>query len=226
MVNCISDSKFHVWRCLVALVHADGQVDAKEKDWLSHCLSSQMLHDEQKNILREDFKSPPALESLLPKITEIKDFSHLLHMANILFHIDGEMTEAEKKMMASLNDYYSKYFGMANRRELAKGIVMAYEDSWANKNPSAILSSDWDSAQSSWWGRPRWARGRFGANVFLIQFLGQMIFRYPWVAVPLLLSYCAWTMHNAKLARQASTAQHYAQPLNSQDNASKALQEQ
>src|SRR5262249_18345525 len=136
--NFITNSQLHIWRVLIALAHADGLVQEKEKNWLSHCLLRLNLTDEQKQILRSDFQNPQDYKFMFKQISELRDYVHLQHMANILINLDGVVTEKEKEIMTFLQTAYRGPSSDANRTlaaDVERDVRRSYRSaSWGRYN--------------------------------------------------------------------------------------------
>ncbi|OFZ10774.1 MAG: hypothetical protein A2Z20_00845 [Bdellovibrionales bacterium RBG_16_40_8] len=220
IMNSISDSKFNVWRVLVLLIYTDGCAHEKEKEWLSQCISRFELTNQQKEQLRNDFKSQQDFRLLLPSITDIKDFSHLIHMTNILFHVDDKLSNAEQVILKDLNSYFDQVFSTNSRRELARSIVSSYNNSWQIRVPEV---ADYLSADPRWQGRWQ-GSGRGAGLAWCVSFL----FRRPWILIPILFAYCSWLKRasdESYKSIQTNIEQRQKMQKSSQDNSSKSIDE-
>lgn len=100
----MDESKFQMWRATVGLVYVDGILSPEEKRWLDKHLKDQPFSDEQKAQIERDIHEGCQIDEILPKVTDKKDRSHLLHFANILFRSDNQYSPEEKEFFKNLEE--------------------------------------------------------------------------------------------------------------------------
>lgn len=111
--NKISDSLFHMWRCVIALAHADGEVQKEERQYIERIIGNldrvYSLSPGQKKIFEGDLDAAPSLPDLLPKVTEPQDRASLVYFADVMVWADGVLSEDEEKLLKQLRaDQMSK----------------------------------------------------------------------------------------------------------------------
>ncbi|MEK6624204.1 MAG: hypothetical protein AABY86_04505 [Bdellovibrionota bacterium] len=131
----LSESKLSMWRACMAVFHLDGKITSTEKKWAEEKINSLPISKEEKDILRADFLAPPALKSLVAKITHKPDKAFLLHMINVLGHLDGEFHESEKQVFGALQ---SEIMGGLDMPALESEVKKMEEDSYDEKVVFAI----------------------------------------------------------------------------------------
>lgn len=105
----LSDSTFHMLRCVTALVHADDIVKKEERQFLKTIItyfeSNYTVTDAHKFQLLQDLQTAPEIESLLPLVTDKKDLENLVLFAGMLAKADGEMHPEEKAVLRKIHAY-------------------------------------------------------------------------------------------------------------------------
>ncbi len=100
----LSPSEFAKWRCLVALIHADGKVDSAEKNALDLQFKRLTLSNEQARQLSYDQSHPQDLKKLYEGVTDKEDREDLVHLAYTLFWSDSDFDDAEREIYQYLKD--------------------------------------------------------------------------------------------------------------------------
>ena len=104
----ISDSLFNMWRCVIALAHADGEVQSQERAYIERIIGNldrvYGLTPEQKKTYADDLAAAPSLKDLLPLVKEPQDRASLVYFADIIVWADGTLSEEEEKLLKQLNN--------------------------------------------------------------------------------------------------------------------------
>lgn len=95
----LSESRFHMWRAVFALAHADGHVSDEERRFMEIYLSRLTLTPEQKQTLQEDIARAQDVGVMFGKITSEKDSDDFFNFARLLVWCDGDFDEQEKRIM-------------------------------------------------------------------------------------------------------------------------------
>jgi uncharacterized membrane protein YebE (DUF533 family) len=95
----LSESRFNMWRAVVAMVHADEIVQPHEINFILENTKTLPLSKEQFEILTEDLRTPADIESHFRKITLPRDKEDFFHLARAIAWSDGEFDETEKAML-------------------------------------------------------------------------------------------------------------------------------
>lgn len=98
----ISDSAFHMWRSVFAVVHADGVVSDEEIRFMAEVLEDIPFSVVQKAVLLGDVAIAQDIEEMYGKITEVKDQAEFFSIARKLVHIDGDYSVEERDVMLKL----------------------------------------------------------------------------------------------------------------------------
>lgn len=102
----ISHSLFYMWRCVIVVAHADGQVQQAELEYLRRIFGNMDraygLSDEQKRLLEDDIANPKRMGELLPQINDPYYRSQLIYFAGLLAHADGQLHPDEAAILKKL----------------------------------------------------------------------------------------------------------------------------
>ncbi|MCB9025825.1 MAG: TerB family tellurite resistance protein [Bdellovibrionaceae bacterium] len=105
MIKEINESKFNMWRAIVALVHADGIKHPKEDQFLLEAFNKLPLNSKQVETLKQDMIKVQNVDEYFDKITEPSDRSHFIYFARLLFWSDGDFHKQESEI---LNHFHKK----------------------------------------------------------------------------------------------------------------------
>ena len=94
-----SDELFIVWRCIIAMAHADGVINDKEFKFIRRYINNFRFSTEQKEILQNDFILAPEVSSLLNLITDISHKRRLIQMAERVALSDGFLSNEETALL-------------------------------------------------------------------------------------------------------------------------------
>ena len=101
----MSESRFYMWRCIVALAHADGTVTPPEREMIWDALErEELLSKEQREEIMGDMDTPRSVDDLLGRVREGQDRQDLLIKARDLLWRDEIMGGMEERMMRRLRN--------------------------------------------------------------------------------------------------------------------------
>lgn len=99
----MSESRFYMWRCIIALAHADGTITPPERETIWDALEGEeLLSREQREQLDADMDTPRSVDDLLGKVRDGADRQDLLIKARELLWSDDIMGGMEERMMRHL----------------------------------------------------------------------------------------------------------------------------
>lgn len=98
-MNTISDSRFHMWRAVTAMVHADSVVKPHEVNFIVENLRTLPFTEAQMTVLVQDLKKPADMEEHFLKITSPRDKEDFFHLAQAIAWSDGEFDEQEQALL-------------------------------------------------------------------------------------------------------------------------------
>lgn len=127
----ISNSRYTMWRAIIALAHADHVVTQEEKDFIMKKLESIPFSTEQRTQLLEDMEEFPDIEALLPDITEPVDRSMLVYYGRLLVWSDGEYALQEEKLLKLMNMNALSQVDMEQALSESRDYARQYADGYA-----------------------------------------------------------------------------------------------
>jgi uncharacterized tellurite resistance protein B-like protein len=105
----LSDSTFHMLRCVVAVAAADKMIRSQELLFLNNLLIHYRKHatvtPEQVEQLQEDLKASQPLDKMLVRVTEQDDRKQLILFAGLMAQSDGEVHPAEEEIVQRIRSY-------------------------------------------------------------------------------------------------------------------------
>lgn len=124
----VSHSLFYMWRCVIVIAHADGQVQQAELDYLRRIFGNMDraygLSAEQKSILEDDIARPKRMGDLLPQINDPYYRSQLIYFAGILAHVDGQLHPDEAAILKKLR---ADQLASLDMEQIRKDVHLAVE---------------------------------------------------------------------------------------------------
>jgi tellurite resistance protein len=108
----VSDSLFHMWRCIIVMAHADGVVHEKEKEFFDKVFENMKrayaLTPAQLAIFDNDLKNAQDIDTLLPQVTDPEYRSLLLYFSQVVAWIDGNLSPDESNLLRKLHAAFGK----------------------------------------------------------------------------------------------------------------------
>ncbi len=101
-MTTLSDSRFHMWRAVFALAHADGHVTDEEQRFMQIYLARLSATPEQKQVLQGDIEHRHDVAPLFAKISIEKDVEDFFNFARLLVWCDGDFGKQESQIMEAL----------------------------------------------------------------------------------------------------------------------------
>lgn len=98
----ISDSRFNMWRAVVAMAHADDVVQPHEINFILENTKKLALSAEQMEILTGDLSEAGNIEDFYARITTPRDKEDFFHLARAIAWSDGEFDDREQAMLSRL----------------------------------------------------------------------------------------------------------------------------
>lgn len=104
MSEGVSESRFYMWRAVIALVHADHVVTLEEKELAESYLGNVDFSEEQVAILREDLLEAQDIEEMFNNITDPVDQGEFFGFARLMVWCDGDFDRQEEEIFSRLKD--------------------------------------------------------------------------------------------------------------------------
>ncbi len=104
----LTDSRFNMWRAVVAMVHADTVVKPHEIHFVLTSTKDLPFSADQRRTLMDDIVTPVDIQPLFHKITSPRDKVDFFHLARAVSWADGDMDEREEAMLAHMQSLHLK----------------------------------------------------------------------------------------------------------------------
>ncbi|MEZ0260718.1 MAG: DUF533 domain-containing protein [Alphaproteobacteria bacterium] len=102
-----SKSQFYMWRAVIAIAHADGEVQAEERAYITRVISTldrvYGLTQEQKKAFTDDLVTPQKIEDMVKEIEEPQYRGMLITLGETMVWADGVVTEDEEAVLKKLH---------------------------------------------------------------------------------------------------------------------------
>ncbi|HPF77947.1 MAG TPA: hypothetical protein PLF01_01525 [Alphaproteobacteria bacterium] len=98
----ITESRFYMWRAVVAMVHADGVVTPHELAFVNDYLADIDLSAEQIEMVGHDLQTPQDVYEMFARITDRQDKKDFFALARALSWCDGDYDGQEKIIIEHL----------------------------------------------------------------------------------------------------------------------------
>jgi hypothetical protein len=92
----ITESEFYMWRAVLAFAFADNLLSLSDQDILSKHMRSLPFSLRQRQILRNDFKTPPNVEQMYKRIIDAEHRKRFCSLARSIAWSDGDMDKQEE----------------------------------------------------------------------------------------------------------------------------------
>jgi len=103
MLKEVNESKFNMWRAIVALVHADLVSHPQEAEYLKNQFQKIPFSETQRKVLSDDLLTSKDVDPYFKAITSPGDKAQFVYFARILFWSDGAFHEQEKAILDRLH---------------------------------------------------------------------------------------------------------------------------
>ena len=122
----VSDSEFHMWRALFAMVHGDGIVTEEEQEFMWKAIEDNNFSENQLYTLKQEITEPAGIDLMFRLITEPEDRSRFFDLARVLCWCDGDFDEQEQMIISRLKRIHLK---TVNFEEIIGQVELELEDS-------------------------------------------------------------------------------------------------
>ena len=120
----INESRFYMWRAVVAMVHADGVVTPHEVSFINDYISDMDLSKGQLELIGQDLHTPQDAYEMFAYISEAQDRKDFFALARALSWCDGDYDAQEK---AIINQLEENHLNDENRKLLEESREMINE---------------------------------------------------------------------------------------------------
>jgi len=102
MTGIINESRFYMWRAVVAMIHADGVVTPHELSFIKDYMSDLNLTPNQTLLLEMDIAKPQLVHDMFSEISELQDRKDFFALARALAWCDGDFDAQEEHILNHL----------------------------------------------------------------------------------------------------------------------------
>ena len=102
--NGISDSRFNMWRAVIAMAHADKYLAPQEEEFVDQYLSHVPFSSSQKQILIDDILNPKSVVQMFDKIEAPEDQGEFFSFARMMAWCDGDFHRQEEEILNKLKE--------------------------------------------------------------------------------------------------------------------------
>lgn len=96
-------SQFYMWRCVIAMAHADGKVAPEERQFVEEKINRFKtvydITDEQVQTLLSDLETPQDVADMLRHINNPQFRGQTIYFARLLAFADGEIDPSEQSLL-------------------------------------------------------------------------------------------------------------------------------
>ncbi len=119
----VSNSKFHMIRCLIAMALADGVICDEERAYITALTRRLNLTEEQKNTLKSDMTTPQDVGDLFRHINDPRYRGQAVYFARLMAFKDGVMEPSEQDLLNRLHSMATDGLDIETIRADAKKAV-------------------------------------------------------------------------------------------------------
>lgn len=102
MSEGVSESRFYMWRAVVAMVHADGVVTPHELAFVNDYMRDINLSPEQLEEIGQDLQTPQDVYDMFSRVKDREDRKDFFALARALSWCDGDYDGQEKIIIEQL----------------------------------------------------------------------------------------------------------------------------
>lgn len=133
----LTESRFYMWRAVVAMVHADGVVTPHEVTFVNDYINDINLNRKQLQIIGEDLQTPQDVYDMYAHITDLQDKKDFFALARALSWCDGDYDGQEKKIIECLEEVHMNDESrnlLEESREILNEVELC-QNQWKFKTP-------------------------------------------------------------------------------------------
>lgn len=123
----IGHGQFYMWRCIIAIAHADGVMHEAEREYLNRIIANMDrtggLTDEQKKTFAADMEEAQDISELLRNINDPQWRGQLIYFGGLLARADGELHPDEDLLLKKLHADHMASLDMDSIRSAATAAV-------------------------------------------------------------------------------------------------------
>jgi len=132
MSDNLTSSRFHMWRAVIAMMHADQVIKPHEVNFILQSTKDVPMSDEQRQVLADDIKHATSIDEMFHKITHPADKEDFFHLARAIAWSDGDFDETERNILDRLRRV--KIAG--DDQNVLEHSLKSFEEIYLDKNAS------------------------------------------------------------------------------------------
>lgn len=140
-----NESKLYMWRTIIAIAHADGNVCEDERIYLEGVIdrmkNSAGLNNEEYSTLRQDLNQAQDPMEMLTHVEEPRYRGQILYFAHLLAGKDGSVCDSEQAVLDKLENEISKAINIDPIGEQAREDLRAALDESEHASQTGGLGS-------------------------------------------------------------------------------------
>lgn len=98
----LKESRFNMWRAVVAMMHADDVVKPHEINFILENTKGLPLSETQRLVIAEDIRAKFSIDDVFHKITDPIDKQDFFHLARAMAWADGDLSDTEDDLLKRL----------------------------------------------------------------------------------------------------------------------------
>ncbi len=129
--DTVSNSKLSMFRCMIAIAHADGIFCDAERDYMRTMMAKQNppLSEDQSATLEDDMSTPQNIEDILPHVDHPEHRGQVVYFARLMAYKDGELHPNEDDLVERLHANAMGNIDMdALRADVQKAVALNMEE--------------------------------------------------------------------------------------------------
>lgn len=138
----MTESRFHMWRAIFALAHADEKITLEERQFLEDVLRREPFNDEQKALLQGDIKNAQDIGRMFKGITDQPDRSAFFYFARLLCWCDGDFAQQEQQIVLKLKETHLKEMNFENMIGSVEMEIDDEEKQWLQEDIQIVKADD------------------------------------------------------------------------------------
>jgi len=134
MSELVTDSRFYMWRAIVAMAHADGVVTPHEISFIHEYAQDVSFSKEQIGVLATDLQTPQDPYEMFSRIDVQEDKKDFFALARALSWCDGDFAAQEQQIIKCLERVFANDENaqlLEESRDMAQNLRLCSEQEWA-----------------------------------------------------------------------------------------------
>jgi hypothetical protein len=144
----MESSRFHMWRAIFALAHADHVITLEERQFMEDVMRREPFSDAQKAVLKGDIKNGQDIGHMFSEVTDQTDRSAFFYFARLLCWCDGDFAKQEQEIILKLKETHLKEMNFEKMIGSVDMELADEEKKWLQEDAEAVKADEKDGIQS------------------------------------------------------------------------------